>query len=62
VAELTMQRRTAADGLDQPQLLEVGDVAEVPGERAEQRRVDPVQELVAERRDKCDRAPASLGQ
>src|SRR5262249_21034803 len=47
-AELAVQRLAAADALDQPELLEVGDVAEVPGERAEQRRVDGVQLLVVE--------------
>ena len=39
-AELALERLAAADRLHQPELLEVGDVAEVPGQRAEQRRVD----------------------
>ncbi len=35
LAEIPVQRLAAADGLHQPQLLEVGDVPEVPGERTE---------------------------
>jgi hypothetical protein len=61
-AELTVQRLTAADRLHQPKLLEVGDVAEVPGQRAEQRRVDVVELLVVERLDQLQRACAGLGE
>ena len=50
-AELAVQRLAPADRLHQPELLEVGDVAEVPGQRAEDRRVDRVQLLVVERLD-----------
>jgi hypothetical protein len=50
-AEVAVQRLVAADRLHQPQLLEVGDVAEVPGQRAEDRRVDAVELLVVERLD-----------
>ena len=49
--QLAVHRLAAADPLHQPQLLEVGDVAEVPGERAEDRRVDGVELLVGERLD-----------
>ena len=45
-----MQGLAPADRLHQPQLLEVGDVTEVPGEGAEDRRVNRVQLLVVERR------------
>jgi hypothetical protein len=48
--------------LDEPQLLEVGDVAEVPRERAEDRRVDAVQLLVVERLDQQQGALPSLRQ
>ena len=51
-----MQRLALADRLHQPELLEVGDVAEVPGERAEDRRVDAVELLVVERLDQLVRA------
>jgi hypothetical protein len=61
-AELAVQRRAIADPPHQPQLLEVGDVAEVPGERAQQRRVDGVQLLVVELLDQGERAPAGLPQ
>jgi hypothetical protein len=49
--ELAAQRLTVADPLDQPELFEVGNVAEIPGERAEDRRVDGVQLPLAERLD-----------
>jgi hypothetical protein len=52
----------AADVLNQPELLEVGDVAEVPGERAEDRRVDGVELVVGERLDEPEGALASLGE
>jgi hypothetical protein len=48
VAETPVERLAAADRLDQPELLEVGDVAEIPGERTEQRRIDLVELLVVE--------------
>jgi hypothetical protein len=57
-----VHRLAAADPLDQPQLLEVGDVAEVPGERAEDRRVDGVELLLAERLDQQQGALARLGE
>ena len=59
-AELAPERLAVADRLDQPELLEVGDVAEVPGERAEQRRVDPVELAVVERLDQVEGALARL--
>jgi hypothetical protein len=49
--EIAVQRLEAADSLDQPELLEVGDVPEVPGERAEELGVDRVELLLAERLD-----------
>ena len=61
-AELAVQRLAAADRLHQPELLEVGDVAEVPGQRAEDRRVDAVELLVVERLDQLQRARARLGE
>jgi hypothetical protein len=56
--ELAVQRLARADRLDQPELLEVGDVAEVPGQRAEDRRVDAVELLVVELLDQRIGAPA----
>ena len=50
-AEVAVQRLALADRLHQPELLEVGDVPEIPGQRAEHRRVDPVELLVVERLD-----------
>ena len=44
-----MQRLAVADRLHEPQLLEVGDVTEVPGQRAEDGRVDAVELLVVKR-------------
>ena len=61
-AELAVQRLALADRLHQPELLEVGDVAEVPGQRAEDRRVDAVELLVVERLDQLQGAPARLGE
>ncbi len=42
-AEFAMQRLAATYPLHKPKLLEVGDVTEVPGKRAEDRRVDAVE-------------------
>ena len=60
--ELAVHRLAVADALDQPELLEVGDVAEVPGKRAEDRRVDGVELLVGERLDQQEGALARLGE
>ena len=60
-AELAVHRLALADRLHQPELLEVGDVAEVPGQRAEDRRVDGVELLVVERLDQRKSALARLG-
>jgi hypothetical protein len=60
--ELAAHRLAAADPLDEPKLLEVGDVAEVPGERAQDRRVDPVELVVGERLDQEKRPLPGLGQ
>ena len=59
-AELAVQRLAVADRLHQPELLEVGDVAEVPGQRAEERRVDAVELLVVERLDQVQGPPPRL--
>ena len=61
-AQAPVERRAATGLLDEPELLEVGDVAEVPGERAEQRRVDRVELLVAELLDQQQGALARLAQ
>jgi hypothetical protein len=61
-AELTVQRLPPADRLHQPELLEVGDVAQVPGQRAEDRRVDTVELLVVERLEQLQCEPARLGE
>jgi hypothetical protein len=57
-----VHRLATADALNEPQLLEVGNVAEVPGKRAEDRRVDGVELLVGQRLDQPQRALASLGE
>ena len=59
-AELAVHRLAPADRLDQPQLLEVGDVAEVPGQRTQDLAVDGVELLVGERLDQQQRALARL--
>ena len=61
-AELAVQGLAPADRLHQPELLEVGDVPEIPGQRAEQRRVDAVELLVVERLDQLKRRAARLGE
>jgi hypothetical protein len=62
VAQVSAQRLAAADVADQPELLEVRDVAEVPDQRAQDGRVDPVELLVAERLDQLQGVDARLGQ
>ena len=57
-----MQRLAVADRLHQPQLLEVGDVAQVPGQWAEDRRVDAVELIVGERLDQLQGSPPRLGE
>jgi hypothetical protein len=61
-AQLAADRFAVTDALDEPELLEVGDVAEVPGKRAEDRRVDRVELLVGERLDEPESALACLGE
>jgi hypothetical protein len=61
-AQLPVQRLPPADRLHQPQLLEVGDVPEVPGQGTQDRRVDSVQLLVVERRDQRQRPLTRLGE
>ena len=61
-AELAVQRLPATHRLHQPQLLEVGDVAQVPRQWAEDRRIDAVQLLVGERLDEPEGSPSRLGQ
>jgi hypothetical protein len=62
VSQLTAQRLAPTDPADEPELLEVGDVPEVPDQRAEDRRVDAVELLVAERLDQLQGALPRLGQ
>ena len=59
-AQLAAHRLPARDRLHQPELLEVRDVPEVPGERAEDLAVDGVELLVGQRLDEEQRAPARL--
>jgi hypothetical protein len=54
--QLPPQRLPPTDPLHQPQLLEVGDMPQVPGKRAENRRPNPVQLLVVKRLDQRQRA------
>jgi hypothetical protein len=61
-AELAADRLAIADTLDEPELLEVGDVTEVPGKRAEDRRVDGVELIVCQGLDEPQRALAGLGE
>jgi hypothetical protein len=49
--ELAVGGIAPADALNEPELLEVGDVAEIPSQRAEDRRVDRVELLLGERLD-----------
>jgi hypothetical protein len=49
--QLTMQRLAPANRLHQPELLEVGDVPEVPDQRAEDRGIDAIELLCVERLD-----------
>ena len=60
-AELAVHRLPPADGLHQPELLEVRDVAEVPGERAQDRRVGAIQLFVRQGLDEHQRSLACLG-
>jgi len=59
-AEVPAQGLAAADPLDQPELLEVGDVPEIPDQRAENRVVDAVELLVRERLDQLQGVTACL--
>jgi hypothetical protein len=60
--EVAVQGLAVADRLHQPELLEVGDVAEVPGQRAEDRRVDAVELLVVEGLEQLQGAAACLAE
>jgi hypothetical protein len=60
--EAAIERLALADRLDQPELLEVRDVPEVPGERAQDRRVLPVELFLGERGDQLEGAGARLGE
>jgi hypothetical protein len=60
LAEVTAQRLAAADPADKPELLEVGDVPEVPDQRAEDRVVDPIELLLRERLDQLQGVDACL--
>jgi hypothetical protein len=54
LAEVAAERLAAADPLDQPEFLEVGDVAQVPDQGTEQRVVDAVELLVGEGLDQSE--------
>jgi hypothetical protein len=54
LAEVAAERLAAADPLDEPELLEVADVAEVPDQRAEDRVVDMVELLLSEGLDQLE--------
>ena len=59
-AQVAAQRRAAVRVLHQPQVLEGGDVTEVPRDRAHQRVVHPVQRLFGDSVDQQQRARAGL--
>jgi hypothetical protein len=68
LAQVAAQRLATADPLDEPELLEVADVTEIPDQRAEDRVVDPIELLVGERLDQLEgvtacfiEAPGQLG-
>jgi hypothetical protein len=56
--EIRVKRRHAPRSLREPEVLERGDVAEVPDERAHQRVVDAMKVLVAHALDERERPPA----
>jgi hypothetical protein len=60
IPQIAAQRLTAADPLDEPELLEVGDVPEIPDQRAENRVVDAIELLVGERLDQLEGVAACL--
>ena len=60
VGQLLAQERLSAEAMHDPEVLEGGDVAEVPDQRAHQRRVDLLQLLVGERRHQLERPRACL--
>ena len=60
LAEVSAQWLASADTPDQPELLEVPDVAEVPDQRAQDRVVDPIELLVGERLDQLEGVAACL--
>jgi hypothetical protein len=68
IAQIAPEGLPAADALDQPELLEVGDVPQVPDQGTEDRVVDPVELLLGERLDQLQgmaacllQAPGQLG-
>jgi hypothetical protein len=62
LAEIASERVAAADPLDQPELLEVGDVPQIPDQRAEDRAVDPIELIVRKRLDQAQGVTACLVQ
>jgi hypothetical protein len=60
LAEVAAERLPTADSLDEPELLEVSDVPQVPDQRAEDRVVDPVELLMGERLNQLEGVPARL--
>ncbi len=62
VGQVLMEQRPAAIAVDQPQVLEGGDVPEVPDQRAHQRRVNEFEVLLGHRLHQRQRARACLGE
>ena len=60
VGELLAQQRASAEAVDQPQIFERRDVAEVPDERAEDRRVDAFEIGVGDRSHQRERPVPGL--
>jgi hypothetical protein len=60
LAEVAAERLAPPDPLNEPELLEVGDVAEIPDQGTQQRVVDPVELLVRERLDQAEGVTARL--
>ena len=62
LGQLRSHQGEAAAAVREPQVLERGDVAEIPDERAHQRRVDALERAVVQVRDERERARARVAQ
>ena len=60
IGQLLAQQRLAAEAMHDPEVLEGGDVAQVPDQRAHQRGVDPLQLLIGEGGHQLERPLAGL--